>query len=248
MASSEVPSEGPLTLFSPPGPYWVALLRTSNQAIRPGATPRVDLGHPAVCHPLGGPGREVLGVTVLEQAVRDVTGVAAASGLVPHPGDGGGVVVGGGPYGCHDGDGTVDAMGQLSMSPSERDALLADVHVGVLAVERSDRPPLAAPVWYRYEGGVVEITTEAESLKAQALHPAGRASLCVQREAYPYAYVTVEGPVAFTEATREQRVAIASRYLGPEVGEAYVASTDGGDYTALVLTPETWRTVDYAKL
>lgn len=139
-------------------------------------------------------------------------------------------------------------MGQLSMSETEREAFLADAHVGVLAVERPDGPPLVAPIWYRFRDGRVEMTTEAESLKAQALRPAGRASLCVQREAFPPAYVTVEGPVAFAEATREQRVDIAARYLGPEGGEAYVASTEGGDDTALVLTPETWRTVDYAKL
>ena len=42
---------------------------------------------------------------------------------------------------------------------------------------------------------------EAESLKARALRAAGRASLCVQRETFPYAYVTVEGPVAFVDAT-----------------------------------------------
>lgn len=139
-------------------------------------------------------------------------------------------------------------MGQLSMSEAEREAFLADVHVGVLAVERADGPPLVAPVWYRFLDGAVEITTEASSLKAQALRTAGRASLCAQKESFPPAYVTVEGPVAFAEATREQRVAIASRYLGHEGGEAYVASTEGGDDTALVLTPETWRTVDYAKL
>ncbi len=139
-------------------------------------------------------------------------------------------------------------MGHLTMSTSEREAFLADVHVGVLAVERADGPPLVSPVWYRFLDGVVEITTEAGAKKAEALRSAGRASLCVQKEDFPPAYVTVEGPVAFAEATRDQRLAIATRYLGPEGGEAYVASTEGGDDTALILTPETWRTVDYAKL
>lgn len=135
------------------------------------------------------------------------------------------------------------------MTEPEREAFLADLHVGVIAVERSDGPPLAVPVWYRYEGGVVEVTTEEESVKARLLRRAGRASLSVQREEYPYAYVTVEGPVAFGTATREQRVAIASRYLGAEGGEAYVASTEerGGDDVSLTLTPERWLTVDYAK-
>lgn len=138
-------------------------------------------------------------------------------------------------------------MGQLSMSPSEREAFLADLHVGVLAVERPDGPPLTAPIWYRYQGGVVEATIGGDSLKARALRPAGRASLCVQQEEYPYAYVTVEGPVALVEATHEQRLAIASRYLGAEIGAAYVADTGERGHTAMVLTPETWLTVDYAK-
>jgi PPOX class probable F420-dependent enzyme len=139
-------------------------------------------------------------------------------------------------------------MGHLTMSTSEREAFLADVHVGVLAVERPDGPPLLSPVWYRYGGGVVEITTEEGTQKVRALRSAGRASLCAQREGTSPAYVTVEGPVAITEATRDQRHAIATRYLGAELGEAYVASTEGGDHTALILTPETWHTADYAKL
>lgn len=138
-------------------------------------------------------------------------------------------------------------MGQLSMSESEREAFLADLHVGVLAIERADGPPLTAPIWYRYEGGVVEMTIGTRSAKAEALRAAGRASLCAQDETYPYAYVTVEGPVVLTDATRDLRLAIATRYGDAELAEAYVASTDGGDHTALVLTPETWRTVDYGK-
>ena len=38
----------------------------------------------------------------------------------------------------------------LAMSVEEREQFLADVHVGVLAVERPDGPPLAVPVWYDY--------------------------------------------------------------------------------------------------
>lgn len=138
------------------------------------------------------------------------------------------------------------------MSTDEREAFLADLHVGVIAVERPDGPPLAVPVWYRFLDGVVEVTTEEASVKARLLRTAGRASLSVQREEYPYAYVTVEGPVTFGEATQEQRIAIAARYLGAEAGAGYVASTQdgegGGDDVAITLTPERWLTVDYSKL
>ena len=76
----------------------------------------------------------------------------------------------------------------------------------------------------------------------------GRATLCVQREEMPPAYVTIEGPVVLGAAPRDLRVDIASRYLGPEMGEGYVASTEDGDNTSLTLTPETWRTVDFSKM
>ena len=44
-------------------------------------------------------------------------------------------------------------MSEFTMSKAEREAFLAGVHVGVLAVERDDGPPLASPVWYRYWPG-----------------------------------------------------------------------------------------------
>lgn len=140
-------------------------------------------------------------------------------------------------------------MAQMSMSKDEREAFLAEVRIGVLAVERSDGPPLASPVWYRYTpGGAVEITTAAGAVKTRLASAAGRASLCVQKEDMPPAYVTVEGPITLGEAPRAMRVAIASRYLGTEMGEAYVAATEGGDDTSLTLAPETWRTVDFSKM
>jgi PPOX class probable F420-dependent enzyme len=139
-------------------------------------------------------------------------------------------------------------MGDLAMSEDERRAFLADLHVGVLAVERSDGPPLAVPVWYRYApGGDVEVSTEAGSTKAGLLRAAGRASLVAQRESLPYAYVSVEGPVSFSEADHDTRVDIATRYMGEEMGTAYVEGTSGDDLL-IRLTPERWFTVDYAKL
>jgi len=39
----------------------------------------------------------------------------------------------------------------LSMSRSEREAFLADVHVCVLAIERTGQAPLAVPIWYDYD-------------------------------------------------------------------------------------------------
>jgi PPOX class probable F420-dependent enzyme len=137
----------------------------------------------------------------------------------------------------------------LSMTRAEREQFLADAHVAVLAVERSDGPPLISPVWYGYEPGRdVRISTSDETVKAGLLRAAGRASLCAQRESLPYAYVTVEGPVVFGEITQDERLQLAVRYLGEAMGRGYVETTVDVDNVLVTLTPERWRTTDYAKM
>jgi PPOX class probable F420-dependent enzyme len=139
-------------------------------------------------------------------------------------------------------------MSKLSMSKQERDEFLAALHVGVLAVERADGPPLVTPIWYRYAaGGAVEFNIASSSEKAKLLEQSGRASMCAQREELPYAYVTVEGPIEIVAADRTTRVDIASRYLGTELGTGYVDSAPDADDITVRLQPQAWRTTDFAK-
>ncbi len=134
------------------------------------------------------------------------------------------------------------------MSPDERDAFLAGVHVGILAIDEPGRGPLAMPIWYRYEGGVVEISMDGSSLKARLLRAAGRATMTVQDENPPYKYVSVEGPVT-VESRSESAQSMATRYLGPELGAWYAEQNPPGDDTVIaVLRPEHWRTFDFAKV
>jgi PPOX class probable F420-dependent enzyme len=137
----------------------------------------------------------------------------------------------------------------VNMSPGEREAFLAEVHVGVLTVAAgAGRGPLATPVWYSYQpGGVVTVTTGGGTGKAKAVAAAGRFSLCAQDEAPPYKYVTVEGPAVIEPANQAERTAIARRYLGPEGGDAYIAANPGADSVAIRMTPEHWQTADFGK-
>jgi PPOX class probable F420-dependent enzyme len=140
-------------------------------------------------------------------------------------------------------------MSELSMGRAEREEFLADVHVGVLAVESEDGPPTATPVWYLYSPeGVVLISTDARSTTCALLAAAGRATLCVQREAQPYAYVSVEGTVSIEPSTEEFRLEMALRYLDEELARGYVESTAGDSHVMVRLSPQRWRTTDYAKL
>jgi PPOX class probable F420-dependent enzyme len=140
-----------------------------------------------------------------------------------------------------------------AMTREEREAFLADVHVGVLSVTDEDgRAPHTLPVWYAYQpGGEIAFITGRPTRKARLVDQAGRVSLCVQDERPPYKYVSIEGPVVGSHpSTEEERREIATRYLGPEGAAAYIQAT--ADLAAVESTyrvrPERWLTQDFSDL
>ena len=139
------------------------------------------------------------------------------------------------------------------MTIEEREQFLAGVHVGIVSIDEPGRGPLAVPIWYDYEpGGEVWFVTDSDSAKGRLLTTGGRISLCVQTEAPPYQYVSVEGPIASIESAdlESDTRPMAHRYLGQENGDAYIASTqdsDRGSSIVVRLAPERWLSVDYGK-
>ena len=142
----------------------------------------------------------------------------------------------------------------LFMTKQEREAFLADVHVGVISIAEVGRGPLTVPIWYNYEsGGEIRIMTGRESRKGSLLARAGRFSLCAQSESPPYKYVSVEGPIVSTEAADIERDLrpLARRYLGKEGGDRYVEETRNlpshADNVLIRMRPDRWLTADYSK-
>jgi nitroimidazol reductase NimA-like FMN-containing flavoprotein (pyridoxamine 5'-phosphate oxidase superfamily) len=143
-------------------------------------------------------------------------------------------------------------MAVTTMRKEEREAFLADLHVGVLSVTQDGRGPLTVPIWYSYvPGGAVTVITGSGSLKARLINAAGRFSLCAQTETAPYKYVSVEGPVTGREAPGDpdEHRAMAHRYLGQELGDLYREATAerSKDNCVFRMTPESWHTSDFAK-
>lgn len=137
----------------------------------------------------------------------------------------------------------------IIMTESERTAFLANVHVGVLAVARDGRGPLAVPVWYAYEpGGDLQVWMERGSVKFRAIEAVGRVTFLVQTEAFPYRYVSVEGPVASIERpTRDEAIAITRRYVPEPGATAYVDTALGDDSVLVRVRPEKWLSNDQGK-
>lgn len=138
-----------------------------------------------------------------------------------------------------------------TMTVAEREAFLADTHVGVLAIARSGaRAPLNVPVWYDYEpAGELWFITDASSRKGRLLQVGTRVALCAQTEVAPYQYVSVEGPViAIEPALVEAHLRpMARRYLGIAQGDLYCADSRDGESALVRVRPEQWLSVDYRK-
>ncbi len=132
----------------------------------------------------------------------------------------------------------------------ERQEFLAGKHVAVLSVAATDgRPPASVPIWYDYApGGNILINTGASSRKSRLIEQAGVVTLTVQREEPPYQYVVVEGSVVetTTPAPLEVREAIAIRYLGEELGRAFVGSLENQASVLFTVRPDRWLTADFS--
>ena len=141
-------------------------------------------------------------------------------------------------------------MADTRMSPEEREAFLAAPRIGVLSIPRQEGPPLSAPVWYEYSpGGQLWLLTGPNSAKGKLLEEQTPVTLVAQSEELPYAYVSVECNVsALQEANEADNRHMANRYLGEEMGAAYVAANADSVSAKVTLQPRRWLSVDYAKI
>jgi PPOX class probable F420-dependent enzyme len=136
------------------------------------------------------------------------------------------------------------------MSAEERETFLSEPHVGVFAIERPGRAPLAVPVWYDYRpGGEVLVWIDRDSVKHRLLGRVGRFSLAVHSDQQPYRYVTAEGPVVAmdTPPTRDQAERIVGRYLPGDQAKDYIDGALGDGSVLVRMRPEKWLSNDQGK-
>lgn len=125
---------------------------------------------------------------------------------------------------------------------------MADVHVGILAIDDPGRGPFAVPIWYAWDNGEVILEIDDTTKKARLLRAAGRAGFTVQTEAAPYKYASIEGPVVIEPFDRDP-LELPVRYLGEELGAWYANENPQTEHSVVVrLTPEHWNTMDFGKL
>ncbi len=95
---------------------------------------------------------------------------------------------------------------------------------GKLATVRPDGRPHLAPIWFVVDGDDIVFNTWHTSVKAKNIALEERASMVVDLEQPPYAFVIVEGTVTISD-NLDEVVAVAtqigSRYMGPDRAEEF---------------------------
>ena len=124
------------------------------------------------------------------------------------------------------------------MIDARLDAFLRHRRVGVLAMPREGRAPLATPIWYDWDGRVVRMQVETTSTKARLLARAGGSlpvSLTVQSELPPYRYAVLYGKAVLGPPTPGLRERVSRRYFGRLAGDMYVRQEEGAGRPESVL-------------
>lgn len=111
------------------------------------------------------------------------------------------------------------------MSDDQRRAfLMAGTRTGILSTVRKDGRPHAAPVWFVLDGDVPVFMTGRETVKGRTLLRTGQAALTVDDSTPPFSFVAITGRVEISTDLDEMlrwSVAIAARYMGPDLAEEY---------------------------
>ena len=111
------------------------------------------------------------------------------------------------------------------MTPDETvDFLMTGTRTGKIAWVGKDGRPHVAPIWFVLDGDDVIFNTHEDSGKAKALQREGQASMVVDLEAPPYAFVKIDGAVTFEddlERVRSVATQIGSRYMGADRAEEF---------------------------
>ena len=127
------------------------------------------------------------------------------------------------------------------MIPEETTNFLLDgTRTGKLAWVSQTGAPHVAPIWFILDGDDIIFNTHEDSGKAKALKREGRASLVVDLEEPPYAFVKIDGTVSFEDdPVRVKAVAteIGGRYMGADRADEFGARNGVSGELVVRLTP-----------
>ncbi len=106
-----------------------------------------------------------------------------------------------------------------------------------LATASLNGNPHVAPLWFIVDGDDIVFITSATSVKGRNLHANPRAAIAVEDDTFPYAFVTVRGPVTLEDEAPDRLLIatrIAARYA-PDRATEFGARNDAPGETVVRL-------------
>ncbi|MDV9189396.1 PPOX class F420-dependent oxidoreductase [Streptomyces sp. SR27] len=95
---------------------------------------------------------------------------------------------------------------------------------GKLATVRDDGSPHVVPIWFLLDGDDIVFNTGKDTVKGRNLARDGRASLCVDDDTPPFAFVSLRGRAELDEdpvALRHWAGRIGARYMGEDRADEF---------------------------
>jgi len=115
---------------------------------------------------------------------------------------------------------------------------MREANVAILASVDGRGRAHAAPVWYLYDDGEIVISTGRDSQKHRNIGANAEITVVIDRRTLPYYALMVPGTAkigpGFADA---DRLRLAVRYLGEDLGRRYVEHTAGEDSVSIHLRP-----------
>ena len=98
--------------------------------------------------------------------------------------------------------------------------------IGFIGSVDTDGTPRAVPVWYRWDGQVIHITTASSSVWVKNLINDSRSSFCVAENGPPYQAVVMQGRVQVDDKDEVEVRRIFLRYMNAQQTEDYYAAIE----------------------
>ncbi len=108
--------------------------------------------------------------------------------------------------------------------PAVHKFLTEGTRTGKLAYTNAAGRVLVAPIWYIVEDGDLIFNTGQDTVKGKFLVRERQATICVDLEQPPYAFVQVQGNAELSNDPEEllrTAAAIAARYVGPDRADEF---------------------------
>jgi PPOX class probable F420-dependent enzyme len=111
---------------------------------------------------------------------------------------------------------------KLDLDAAELRSLFDAPSPATLTLHGENGEAVTSPVWFRVAGDTFEVVIAASDRKLEHLRRDPRCVLLIFESSRPFRGVEVRGRATFVpDEGAQARLAIASRYLGPEAGRAY---------------------------